>query len=121
METPPAPVEVFCSCAEADVPLMDRLEHHLSVLRHEGLIITWHKRQVAAGEDWRNERDRHLHTASFILILISPDFLASDYLYGVELQRAMQRHQMNEAHIIPILLRPCEWASPPFENLQVIP
>ena len=87
LETLVVPVEVFYSCAEADAPLLDRLENHLSVLRQEGLITTWHKRQIAAGEDWQRELDRRLRTASLVLVLISPDFLASDYLYGVELQQ----------------------------------
>jgi len=101
--------------------LLDQLEHHLSVLRHEKLITTWHKRQIAAGDNWQRELDHRLRTASLILLLISPDFLASDYLYGVELQQAMQRHEMNEACVIPILLRPCDWAGTPFEDLQIIP
>jgi tetratricopeptide (TPR) repeat protein len=121
METQLTPVEVFYSFAEADAPLLEQLERHLSVLRHEEYISTWHKRQIAAGSDWRVELDRHLNAASLILLLISPDFLASDYLYGVGLQRAMERHDENEACVIPILLRPCDWKGTPFEKLQVIP
>jgi hypothetical protein len=123
METPFAPVEVFYSCSDSpvDAPLLEQLEHHLSVLRHERLIATWHKRQIVAGSDWRVELDSHLNTAFLILLLISPDFLASDYQYGVELQRAMERHDENEARVIPILLRPCDWKGTPFEKLQVVP
>jgi TIR domain len=108
MEMPFAPVEMFYSCSDSpvDAPLLEQLEHHLSVLRQEGLIATWHKRQIVAGSDWQVELDRHLSTASLILLLISPDFLASDYQYGVELQRAIQRHDENDACVIPILLRP---------------
>src|SRR2546429_4875888 len=101
METLFAPIEVFYSFAEVDAPLLEQLERHLSVLRHEGYISTWHKRQIVAGSDWQVELDRHLNTASLILLLISPDFLASDYQYGVELQRAMERHDENEAYVIP--------------------
>ena len=97
MEMQFAPVEVFYSFAEADAPLLEQLERHLSLLRREGLISTWHKRQIVAGSDWQSKVDHHLNTASLILLLISPDFLASDYQYGVELQRAMERHDENEA------------------------
>src|SRR6266700_2719726 len=123
METPFAPVEVFYSCSDSpvDAPLLEQLEHHLSMLRHEGMIATWHKRQIVAGSDWQVELDHHLNTASLILLLISPDFLASDYQYGVELQRAIQRHDENQARVIPILLRPCDWKGAPFEKLQVVP
>jgi hypothetical protein len=123
METPFAPVEVFYSCSDSpvDAPLLEQLEQHLSVLRREGMIATWHKRQIVAGSDWQMELDHHLNTASLILLLISPDFLASDYQYGVELRRAMERHAENEARVIPILLRPCDWKGASFENLQVLP
>jgi tetratricopeptide (TPR) repeat protein len=121
MEMQFTPVEVFYSFAQADAPLVEQLEKHLSVLRREGIISTWHKRQIAAGSDWQMEIDRHLNTASLILLLISPDFLASDYQYGVELQRAMERHNANDACVIPILLRPCEWEGTPFGKLQAIP
>jgi hypothetical protein len=52
MGTPFASVEVFYSFAEADAPLLEQLERHLSVLRHEEYISTWHKRQIVAGSDW---------------------------------------------------------------------
>jgi tetratricopeptide (TPR) repeat protein len=121
MEMQFAPVEVFYSFAEADAPLLEQLERHLSVLRQEGFISTWHKRKIAAGSDWRVELDHYLNTASLILLLISPNFLASNYQYGIELQRAMTRYDEKEAHVIPILLRPCDWKGAPFEKLQVFP
>jgi tetratricopeptide (TPR) repeat protein len=121
MEMPFVPIEVFCSYAETDAPLLEQLEHHLSALQRQGQIITWHKRRVIGGHDWQRELDQHLNTASLILLLISPDFLASNYLYGVELQQAILRWSKNEVHVIPILLRPCDWKGLPFEKLQVIP
>ena len=102
-------------------PLLEQLEHHLGMLQRGGAITTWHRRQITAGSDWKIELDQHLNTASLILLLISPDFLASDYLYGVELQRAMQRHDNHEARVIPIVVRPCDWEGAPFARLQVIP
>jgi hypothetical protein len=93
----------------------------LSILQRDGLIATWHRRQIIAGSVWQEEVDRHLNTASLILLLISSDFLASDYCYGNEMQRALQRHTAREARVIPILLRPCVWQSAPFAPLQVLP
>jgi V8-like Glu-specific endopeptidase len=121
METPFAPIEVFYSFAEADALLLEQLERHLSLLRREGTIATWHKRQIVAGSNWQMEVDQHLNTASLILLLISSDFLASDYGYGSELQHALQRHEANEAIVVPLLLRPCDWQGAPFASLQVLP
>jgi len=121
VKKPFTPVEVFCSFADEDAPLQEQLEHHLSLLRREGQITTWHKRQITAGSNWQVELDQHLQTASLILLLISPDFFASDYHYGVELQRVMERYDAHEVQVIPILLRPCNWKDAPFEKLQVVP
>lgn len=115
------PVEVFCSYAHEDEFWLRKLEAHLSLLKRQGLISVWYKRKIAPGTDWAREIDSHLDTASLILLLISPDFLASDYCYGVEMQRALKRHAANATRVIPILLRHCDWQSAPFAHLQTLP
>jgi hypothetical protein len=62
-----------------------------------------------------------LNTATLIFLLISSDFLASDYCYGIEMRRALQLHEAKEAHVLPILLRPCDWQSAPFASLAILP
>src|SRR5437762_4454577 len=116
-----APIEVFYSYARKDETLRNELEKHLSILQRQGLISAFHDRQIIAGTDLAQAVDTHLETASLILLLISPDFLASDYCYGIEMQRALERHQANEARVIPILLRPVSWEGSPFSILQVLP
>jgi tetratricopeptide (TPR) repeat protein len=115
------PVEVFYSYAHKDEVLRDELETHLSLLHRQGLITVWHDRHILPGTDWSQAIDEHLEHASVILLLISADFLASDYCYGLEMQRALQRHQANEARVIPILLRPVDWKGAPFLHLQALP
>jgi TIR domain len=85
------PIELFYSYAHRDERLRKRLETHLSALRQQGVITEWHDRKIVAGTDWKQSIDAHLMTAAVVLLLISPDFLASDYCYGVEMQRALQR------------------------------
>jgi internalin A len=116
METPPAPVEVFCSFAEADVLYLEQLEKHLSLLQREGLITIWHKRLVVAGSNWQVEVDQRLNAAALILLLISPSYAASDDCYD-EMQRAMQRLERGEAQVIPLLLRPVDWQCASFGKL----
>src|SRR3989454_1726544 len=115
------PVEVFYSYAHKDEAFRNKLETHLSLLRRQGLITAWHDRHILPGTDWAQAIDEHLERASVILLLISSDFLASDYCYGIELQRALERHQVNEARVIPILLRPVDWNKAPFAYLQALP
>src|SRR5260370_22583189 len=115
------PIEVFCSHAPADEEWSREVEKHLSLLRRQGLVSIWHRRDIIAGMDWSIAIDAHVNGAAVILLLISPDFFASDYCYGVEMTRALQRHQADEARVIPILLRPVDWKEAPFAHLQVLP
>ena len=119
-----SPLEVFYSFATADEPLRAELDKHLSILRHEKLITTWHAREVGAGLDTSKALDSHLNSASVILLLVSADFLASNYCYGLEVKRVMERHAANpdRVRVIPILLRPVDgWQRAPFGQLQPLP
>jgi hypothetical protein len=115
------PIKVFLSYAPADEPFLRELEKHLALLQREGLIEPWHARKVGAGEDWRGVVDVQLEGAGIILILVSADFLASDYCNDVEVKRALERHEEAQAHVLPVLLRPCDWESAPFGKLKVLP
>ena len=115
------PIEIFCSYAHADERWRQQLDIHLKLLHRQGLISIWYDRQIVPGAEWAQAIDTHLNDASVILLLISPDFFASDYCYGIEMERALQRHQTNEARVIPILLRPVDWKGAPFAHLQALP
>jgi len=114
-------IQIFYSYSHKDEALRDQLEKHLSILRRGGLIQAWHDRRIGVGREWEKEISEHLDTAQIILLLISADFLASEYCYGLELQRAMQRHEAGEALVIPIILRPVDWKGAPFSKLQALP
>src|SRR5919199_1824781 len=97
MTNTPSGIELFVSYSHTDEAPWHELENHLALLRRQGVITTWYDRQIIAGSEWAQEIDTHLTTAQIILLLISADFLASDYCYGIELQRAMARHAAGEA------------------------
>lgn len=118
---PTQAVEVFYSYAHKDEKLRNALEEHLSTLRRQGYISEWHDRQLVAGTGWAQEIDIHLRSASLILLLISPSFIASDYCYGIEMQLALERHQAGQARVIPIILRPTDLKDTPFAALQFLP
>jgi tetratricopeptide (TPR) repeat protein len=115
------PVEFYFSYAHNDELLRDQLVTHLSFLRRQGIVEAWHERAITPQEMWRDQIDEHLESATLILLLISPDFLASDYCAGVEVARAMEKHESGESLVIPIILRPCDWREAPFGKLQVLP
>ena len=112
---------VFFSYSHKDELLRDELAKHLSLLQRDGTISAWHDRQISAGTEWANDIDSNLNAADLILLLISSDFLASDYCHQVELKRAIERHEKGEARVIPIILRPCRWQSAWFSKLQLLP
>jgi energy-coupling factor transporter ATP-binding protein EcfA2 len=120
-DAPISVVRVFYSYAHKDEALLTKLKTHLSSLRREGLIEDWYDRDIAAGTEWQREIDHHIHTADMILLLVSADFINSDYCYGVEMMQAMKRHDSGQARVIPIILRPVDWQRMPFGKLQALP
>ena len=119
--SPAVPAQLFYSYSHKDENLRKQLEAHLSTLQSEGLISGWHDRKIGAGTEWKGVIDDHLKAASIILLLVSADFLASDYCYDIELQYAMERHDKGEARVIPVILRPCDWQTAIFAKLQALP
>lgn len=116
-----APISIFYSYSHKDKAFQERLNTHLSVMKRQGLISPWHDRDILPGQEWSNEIDKHLKTAEVILILVSPDFMASDYCYTIEMEFAIQRHEAGEACIIPIILRPCDWKHSPLSRFHALP
>src|SRR5580693_5624371 len=115
---PPQGVSVFISYAHADETLRDRLEIHLALLKREGLIETWHDLMIDAGGEWEKKIDLFLNTCQIILLLISADFISSEYCWCKEMKRALERHEAGEVHVIPVILKPTDWKGGPFGKLE---
>lgn len=115
------PPTLFFSYTHVDEDLRNRLEVHLSALKRQGLISTWHDRRITAGSHVGNVIDANLDAAEVILLLVSPDFIASDYCYEREMARAIERHTRGDARVIPVILRPCDWHDLPFGKLLATP
>lgn len=123
-DTPPVPpLQLFLSYSHHDEDLCERFTVHLSQLKRDGLIAPWSDRLITAGKDWAGAIDENLNSAHIIVLLVSPDFLASDYCNDVEMDRALQRHQKGEARVVPLILKPADWQTSRFGrlHLQAIP
>lgn len=117
-----APFRVFYSYSHKDVRMLDRLRRHMAMLRRQGLITEWYDREIEAGSAWRREIERELEAADVILLLVSADFLASDFCYEQEMTRAVERARRGEAVVIGVMLRPVDgWDATPFAEFQVVP
>jgi hypothetical protein len=115
------PIELFYSYSHKDDVLRERLEKHLSVLKRTGVLVDWHDRRIGAGTEWKGQINDCLERADMIVLLVSPDFLASDYCWDVEMKRAMNRHETGEAAVIPVMLHPVDCEGAPFAGLQALP
>ena len=87
----------------------------------QGLIHAWHDREIGAGQEWEGSIDENLEAANVILLLVSSSFLASPYCRDTEMKRALERHEAGEARVIPIIVRPVDWAGASFGKLQALP
>jgi internalin A len=114
-------LKLFYSYSHEDETLRDRLGKHVESLQRQGKVVGWHDRLITAGTEWKGEIDKNLEEADIILLLVSADFVASDYCYDIEMKRAMERHKAGEARVIPIILQACNWETAPFGKLQVLP
>src|SRR5262249_7718526 len=102
-------VSVFCAYASCDEGYRQQLESHLSGLRRQGLVALVTGRDILAGTNRVEAIDAYLSTASVVLLLISADFVDSDYLDSVGMRRALERHRADEARVVPVIVRPCDW------------
>lgn len=114
---------VFLSYSRVDLEWLNKFNRHLASLVRTQKIKTWHDQDIEAGNEWEPEIQHHLNTADIIILLISADFMASDYCYGNELTRAIARHDAGETVVIPVILKPCLWnlSQVPFSKLNVLP
>jgi internalin A len=109
MDTTRQAVRLFYSYSHKDETLRNKLETHLKLLHRQGLLETWHDRKIEAGAEWKQKIDDNLERADIILLLVSADFIASDYCYEKEMGRALERHEKGEALVIPVIVRDVNW------------
>ena len=113
--------KLFISYSHRDERYREQLGTHLAGLRRQGLIADWHDRKIVPGKEWRDAIDQNLDTSDCVLLLVSPDFLASDYCYGIEMQRTLEKHREGRVIAIPVIVRPADWRQTPLGELQALP
>lgn len=114
-------MKIFYSYSHKDEHLRDHIEKHLTLLKDEGLIDEWHDRKIQAGQAIHEEIDIHLETSDVILLLLSPDFLASRECKN-EMCKALLQKEKNDAIVIPVIVRPCAWKDQKaISDLRAIP
>ncbi|HEU5378245.1 MAG TPA: toll/interleukin-1 receptor domain-containing protein, partial [Ktedonobacteraceae bacterium] len=115
-----SPLTVYYCADPADLAFCQALDLHLSPLKSIGRIQIWGDEQILAGQEREQEREKHLSTAQILVLLLSPDFLASEGGQH-QISVALQRHQAEDVVVIPLLVRPCSWQEMGLSALQILP
>lgn len=114
-------LKVFLSYAHKDEDIKEELDNHLSALKRSDKISTWNDRELPAGAEWDKTIKAELENADIVLLLISKDFIKSDYIWNIEIKRAIEKHENGTAVVIPIFCKSCDFEGMPFEKLQGLP
>jgi TIR domain len=114
-------LRVVLSYAHRDEKLREELNKHLSTLRRSAVIKSWDDRKILPGSEFGAEIDLRLTEAEIVLLLVSPDFMNSDYCYCREMRLALRRHARMQARVIPIIMRPVDWLKTPIGDLLALP
>lgn len=115
------PVDLFYSYAHEDRPLRDELAKHLKIMERRGVIRPWHDGCIVPGQAWNKEISDKLESADLVLLLISLDFMDSEFIWSQELDTAMKRHARGEASVVPVMLKAYDIEGAPFAKLQGLP
>lgn len=114
--------KIFISYSHHDEEWKDRLIPFLKVLQIEGRFDIWQDRQIGAGQEWRQQIEKAIEEAKLALLLVSADFLVSDFIRDEEIPRLLELREQRGLHIVPIILRPCPWETVPWlARLQAHP
>lgn len=123
LKTPIKMKKIFISYSKADASYLTKLENHLSVLRRNGTISLWNCRQLLPGEKWDGKIKKELEEADIIIFMVSDDFLATDYIWDIEIKRAIERENLDpdNVKVVPIIVRSCYWEESPLSVYNTAP
>lgn len=114
------PLRVLYICADEDLPMLTRLDRQLSTLKSNDWIECWHESNIAPGSEKVSTVQMQINAADVILLLISADFMASDWCFR-QTQWALDRYNNGQVVVIPIILRPVDWYTSILGKLRALP
>jgi hypothetical protein len=100
--------KVFVSYSHDDRKWLKLFSTHVAVLQRRGFVDLWSDEGIAAGADWGREIDSTLIAAKVAVLMVSPGFLASEYIWKQEMPRIVA-HSKQGMEALPLILRPCAW------------
>jgi len=115
------PQKLFISYSHKDEKYLSDFQTHLSVLKRENLVDEWNDNAITSGQEWDQTIKNKLDEADIIIFLVSPDFIASDYIQDIEIEKAIRKYQRGENIIIPVIIRTCAFGSLEISKFQALP
>ena len=114
--------KVFISYSHRDEDFKNGLISTLDVLQDQGKIDAWQDRKIRPGDEWRKAIQAAMEECQIALLLVSVDFLTSEFIRDKELPVLFQRRKDAGLHAIPIIVRECMWQEIPIlRDLQALP
>jgi hypothetical protein len=114
-------MKAFISYSHQDTQSLDLLHKHLTQLQREGAITAWTDNEIMVGGNLNQDISSALTSSNLFIALLSPDYIASDYCYEKEFQRAIELNEQGKIIIVPVILEPCDWLSTPFQAFKAVP
>ncbi len=121
MQNVQEPLKVFISYSHKDKHMKDKLIAHMNSLIRQKYISLWFDNMILPGKEIDKEVLSALQSSQIVLLLLSADYLTSDYCYQVEMEEAMVLRDKKKLEIVPILLRPVDLKGTPIDNLMTLP
>lgn len=104
---------VFISYAHVDNKYLKRLKVHLKPLEKKGVVEIWDDTKIEVGKEWKKEIEKALEKSAIAVLIISADFLASDFILDNELPPILSKAQLDGTKIVPVILKPCRFSRDP--------
>ena len=114
-------LRIFISYSHKDEKIKNDFVSHLSPLKRLNLVSEWHDRKIEPGDKWEQSISTNLSTADIIVLLISIDFINSNYCYDIEMEAALERVANGSAILVPVIVRSCMWKTTKFAAFQALP
>jgi hypothetical protein len=104
----PDRTKVFISYSHEDRLWLNKVEQHIAVLERKGLVDLWSDTRIEAGGEWERDIEYALSNAKIAVLLISPAFMASKFIWAQEVPR-IEAHAAQGMEALPLIVRPCAW------------
>jgi len=112
--------KAFISYSHKDIEILNQLKVFLKSLETRGILECWDDSKIEVGKKWKKEIKTALDEAKIAILLVSEDFLASDFINKNELPPLLDAAEQDQATILSVIIRPCNFNPSPLSEYQTV-